>query len=161
MPMRRHFTATGLLVHEHRVALHWHPKLQAWLPPGGHIKDDEDPVQAVLREIQEETGLDAEVVSAQPLFKLDYPAQVPPPIVILVEDIHDSNEGYHQHIDMIYACRPVGPPGPLNDGWTWASEDQLAGIAPLKHGGVFSASPPEDVRVLARHAFRIVEKSTA
>ena len=62
MAVTRHFTATGFVVHRGRVALHWHPKVKAWLPPGGHIDANEDPVQAVLREIEEETGLEAVVV---------------------------------------------------------------------------------------------------
>jgi len=33
-----------------------------WLPAGGHNRADEDPVQAVLREVLEVTGLAVEVV---------------------------------------------------------------------------------------------------
>ena len=33
----------------------------AWLPPGGHIEVNEDPIEAVLREVLEETGLEVEV----------------------------------------------------------------------------------------------------
>ena len=44
----RHFTATGFVVHRERLLLHWHPKVRAWLPPGGHVDDNEDPVQAVM-----------------------------------------------------------------------------------------------------------------
>ena len=47
----RHLTVTGFVVHEGLVALHWHQKLAMWLPAGGHIEANEDPVQAVLREI--------------------------------------------------------------------------------------------------------------
>ena len=60
MSVVRHFTATAYVVHDGHVALHWHPKVKAWLPPGGHIEENEDPVQAVLRESaarEEETGL--------------------------------------------------------------------------------------------------------
>ena len=42
----RHFTATGFVVHEGATLLHWHPKVKMWLPPGGHIEPNEDPVQA-------------------------------------------------------------------------------------------------------------------
>ena len=58
----RHFTATAFVVCGDSVALHWHQKVKAWLPPGGHIEPNEDPVQAVLRETMEETGIEAEVV---------------------------------------------------------------------------------------------------
>ena len=40
MPLVRHLTATGFVVHDDQVALHWHPKVQAWLPPGGHIDEN-------------------------------------------------------------------------------------------------------------------------
>ena len=156
MSLVRHFTATGFVVHDDHVALHWHPKVQAWLPPGGHINENEDPVQAVLREIEEESGLKAEVVSTQPGIDLDYPAQVTPPFTIMVEDIHDPVDGYHQHIDMIYMCRLTRPPRPLRDGWRWVSREELAQGVALDRGDGVAAPPPEDVRVLAAHGFRAV-----
>ena len=61
MSLVRHFTATGFVAHDGAVLLHWHQKVREWLPPGGHIEDNEDPVQAVLREISEEAGVSAEV----------------------------------------------------------------------------------------------------
>jgi 8-oxo-dGTP pyrophosphatase MutT (NUDIX family) len=143
-------------VHGYHVLLHWHPKVRAWLPPGGHIDDNEDPVQAVLREIQEESGIQAEIVSAAPCFEFDYPIQVLPPFTIMVEDIHDPEEGYHQHIDMIYFCRPTGPPGPLNHGWMWVRRNDLANGKPLRGESGPSAPPPDDVRLLALHAFDAV-----
>jgi 8-oxo-dGTP pyrophosphatase MutT (NUDIX family) len=59
--MERHFTVSGFLVEGDRTMLHWHKKLQLWLPPGGHIDPDEDPIQAVEREVREETGIEAVV----------------------------------------------------------------------------------------------------
>ena len=53
--LKRHFTASGYVVFESKILLHWHKKVKAYLPPGGHIEENEDPVQAVLREIKEET----------------------------------------------------------------------------------------------------------
>jgi len=46
--MMRHFTATAFVVDGPRTLLHWHKRLQQWMPPGGHIEADEDPAQAVL-----------------------------------------------------------------------------------------------------------------
>lgn len=151
----RHFTATGFVVHHGCVALHWHREVQAWLPPGGHIAENEDPVQAVVREIEEETGIAARVVQAEPPFELDYPEQVQPPLTIMVEDIHDPVDGYHQHVDMIYVCRPAGPLVPLNDGWRWVSRDELASGASLEREDGHAEPPPEDVRVLGLHALKI------
>ncbi|MEC9365812.1 MAG: NUDIX domain-containing protein, partial [Chloroflexota bacterium] len=57
------------------IFLHRHPKIKLWLPPGGHVEADEDPVEAVLREIKEETGLLAAVSETpnQKNFHFDYP----------------------------------------------------------------------------------------
>ena len=155
-PVVRHFTATAFVVHEGSVALHWHSKIGAWLPPGGHIEENEDPVQAVLREVQEETGIIVETVPIADLLNVGCQEQVEPPVTILIEDIHDPIEGYHQHIDMIYFCRPKGPPGPLNPGWLWVSRDQITDRTPLQRIGGPAEVPPQDVRSLALHAFEVV-----
>ena len=159
MSVVRHFTATGFVVHQDRVLLHRHPKVREWLPPGGHIDENEDPVQAVLREIEEETGVRAEIVPTGPSLHLEYPTQVQAPFTIMVEDIHDPVDGYHQHIDMIYFCRLAGPPGPLNDGWIWVHTEKLAEASPLAGEGAASVPPPEDVRVLALRAFEVVGRA--
>ncbi|WP_424535552.1 NUDIX domain-containing protein [Sphaerisporangium viridialbum] len=44
-----------------QVALVWH-RLQAWLPAGGHVEIYENPAEAALREIIEETGLVASLI---------------------------------------------------------------------------------------------------
>ena len=148
----RHFTATGFVVCGDSVALHWHPKVKAWLPPGGHVEPNEDPVQAVIREALEETGLEVEVVPTSPGLDLPYPEQVQPPYTIMVEDIHDPVEGFHKHIDMIYFCRPVSPSPKLAEGWQWVSRVALAELLPLTDGALPAEPPPEDVRLLGIHA---------
>ena len=155
----RHFTATGFVVENNEVLLHWHPKVKAWLPPGGHIEPNEDPVQAVLREIREEAGIETEVVETGPRLHLDYPTQVRSPYAIMIEDIHDPVDGFHQHIDMIYFCRPLGPLGPLKDGWVWVSQADLTRSAELQWGELPPASPPEDVRLLALRGIETVSRS--
>ena len=148
-PLVRHFTATGFVVHRGCVALHWHAKVKAWLPPGGHIEPNEDPVQAVKREIMEETGLEVEVLSAGPTLRISYPQEVTPPYTIMIEDIHDPVQGFHKHIDMIYFCRPAGHTR-LPEGWLWVSRQTLANGLPLD--GSPHQPPPEDVRALGIRA---------
>jgi 8-oxo-dGTP pyrophosphatase MutT (NUDIX family) len=150
--VKRHFTATGFVVDGSRTLLHWHKRLGQWMPPGGHIEDDEDPVQAVLREIQEETGLAAEVIPTRSAASFGYPEQVPPPYTILIEDIPGPGEP-HKHIDMIYFCRIVdGSARQLANDPTlrWVEEKELRAAAVLEVArcGV-SAVVPEDVRELA------------
>jgi len=152
--MQRHFTVTGFLSHDGRTALHWH-RLNVWLPPGGHIEPDEDPIEAVLREVLEETGIEAEILNAQPRFPHRDPQQLPPPANIGVYDLPDGDGGLreaHQHIDLIYFTRPA--PGQTvtlpDDGheWRWVSEAELRDAVALTHAGSDSALVPrEDVRL--------------
>lgn len=158
MPVARHFTATGFVVHNGHVLLHWHPKIGAWLPPGGHIEENEDPVQAVRREVLEETGVEVEVVPTHPRLGLGYPTEVAPPYTIMVEDIDDPVDGFHKHIDMIYFCRPVGRPARLEQGWIWVNREDLNRGTPLKRKGAPSVAPPDDVRVLALRALQFSTK---
>ena len=65
-----HFTASALVVDEAgtRTCLVLHRKLGLWLQPGGHIEAaDRSIAGAALREVLEETGLDAQLASAAPV----------------------------------------------------------------------------------------------
>jgi len=160
--MRRHFTATGFVVDGSRTLLHWHKRLQQWMPPGGHIEPDEDPVQAVLREIEEETGLATEVIPLREGALFEYPEQLPPPYTILVEDIPGPGEP-HKHIDMIYFCRVVdGGPDRLTDDPTlrWVDEKDLRQSAPMDVAGCgVSVAVPDDVRELALVAIETARRA--
>ena len=123
----RHFTATAYVVWDRGVLIHWHKKINLWLPPGGHVEPNEDPVEAVLREIFEETGLVSKI-SKNPdatTLHFDYPAIIEPPRHILIEDIDDPEDGHHQHIDMIYYCYPVDGIMDLLQGWSLFSYEVL------------------------------------
>ena len=75
------------------------------------------------------------------------PVQIPPPITILIEDIDDPVDGFHQHIDFIYVCRPTAPVTGLPNGWRWVTEEELASGAPLSRPGVGPEPLSDDVRV--------------
>jgi 8-oxo-dGTP pyrophosphatase MutT (NUDIX family) len=161
-PLERHFTATGFLVQDDATLLHWHKKLQCWLPPGGHIEPNEDPVQAVLREVAEETGVEAEVVATGGVESgLAYPKEVLPPLTIMVEDIDDPVHGFHQHIDFIYVCRPKARVEAAPDGWRWVTREELDGGVWLARNGDEGAPPPDDVRLLAAKAFEATHVHSA
>ncbi len=160
--VRRHFTATGFVVQADRTLLHWHKRLGQWMPPGGHIERDEDPVEAVLREIREETGLVAEVIVPRPPLPFRYPRQLPPPYTILIEDVPGPG-GPHKHIDLIYFCRPVdgADHGHVDDPTLrWVSEAELRGNGPLRvPGRELSVRLPEDVRQLALLAIEAARRT--
>lgn len=158
LPSIRHLTATGFLVWEDRVLLHWHRKNQLWLPFGGHIEENEDPVQTVLREIEEESGIAAELIVHTAVFPFDEPRQLPPPVTILLERASDG-EVWHEHIDLIYFCRPrAGITGLALDReptLRWLGKEELEANAPIApRPGEPATEVPVDVRVLALEAIR-------
>ena len=144
----RHFTATGFVVNGDATLLHWHHRVQAWLAPGGHVEPDEDPVQAVLREVKEETGFDVELIPIQTSPKVSNLDQVAAPRTILIEDVYDQKVGKHQHIDMIYFCRIPGPRPPAPDGWRWFTSGDLRNTRAIENPDGGRHPPPEDVITL-------------
>jgi 8-oxo-dGTP pyrophosphatase MutT (NUDIX family) len=152
--MERHFTVTGFVSHRGRTALHWH-RLGAWLPPGGHIERDEDPLQAVLREVREETGLDVDVIPTPPPFAYTDPRQLPAPAAMAVYDLGEGDRSlpqHHQHIDLIYFTRPSQDGAgalPEEEDWLWASEDELRRDLLVHPVTGRSAAVADDVRELA------------
>jgi 8-oxo-dGTP pyrophosphatase MutT (NUDIX family) len=150
--VKRHFTATAFVVRDGATLLHWHKRLGQWMPPGGHIEPDEDPVQAALREVREETGFVCEVICTSPEHPFAYPEQIAAPYTILVEQIPGPDEA-HEHIDLIYFVRPLSGAvhGEVDDPtMRWVMEAELRENLPMDVAGCgVSAQVPEDVRVLA------------
>ena len=97
------FTASVYVVRENKVLLHKHKKLGAWLPPGGHIELDEDPNEAALREVKEETGLDIELIGnpTAGLPAMELRKDILPPKFIN-RHFFDKAKGDHEHVDLIY-----------------------------------------------------------
>ena len=58
--------ASGYFVKDKKVLLVHHNKFDKWVPPGGHIEENETPDQTVIREWKEEVGLDIKVLPAHP-----------------------------------------------------------------------------------------------
>ena len=95
------FTVAIFVVHDGKVLLIHHRKLDKWLPLGGHIELDEDPEQAALREAKEESGLDVELLGERP------PTTGPGTRALIAPrflDIHRITDT-HEHIGMIYWAR--------------------------------------------------------
>ena len=166
----RHYTVTGFVSVDGRTALHWHPRLAAWLPPGGHIEPDEDPVQAVHREVIEETGLAVEIVEP-PRFAYAHPPQLPVPAAMAIYDIprDGSLPGPHQHIDLIYFTRPLdvargtdAAPALPDDGdrWAWVDEATLRQRPAVFEVAGQRAEIAEDVRELALAAIAAVRDTS-
>jgi 8-oxo-dGTP pyrophosphatase MutT (NUDIX family) len=96
------FTVAIFIVHEGRVLVVHHRKLNKWLPLGGHIELDEDPEQAALREAREESGFEVELLGERPPTTEDGTRALICPRFLDIHRIHDT----HEHIGMIYWARP-------------------------------------------------------
>ena len=156
--MKRHFTVSVFVSDDGHTLLHWHAKNRMWLPPGGHIEPDEDPIEAALREAEEEAGFPGLLLPTAHPFPYADPQQLPAPVTMMVEDIPAApSEPAHQHLDLIYFARPrdAGLPDPPHHGWRWVALRFLAQNRRLAPPG---ADPPvevaEDVRILGLAAIR-------
>ncbi len=95
------FVVTVFIVYEDKVLLILHKKLNKWLPIGGHIELDEDPEQALLREVKEECGLEIEVLSRKPELMSAGTRFLYTPNYL---DVHDISNG-HRHVSLTYFAR--------------------------------------------------------
>jgi len=145
MEITRHFTATTFIVYKEKTLLHFHRNLKMWLPPGGHIDRDELPHKAAVREVKEETGLDVELVHAEPSIHSENAKEIPLPQHMLLENINP----FHQHIDMIFFAKAnsfYARPDPGESlELRWFSKTDL-------HG----AEVKDDIRILGIEAIETV-----
>lgn len=103
---QKHYTATVFVVSESRprkILLVHHKKFDKWMPPGGHIEKMENPIEAAVREVKEESGVDIKPF-LQKIDKIDDRAKILPlPTFILEETIdHHGEQPEHYHIDFVY-----------------------------------------------------------
>jgi len=113
--VHKHFTATAFIVDSNgRTLLLWHRRLQRWMPPGGHVREDETPEETARRECREETGLDVVIEGEvqEDLFRgnPEEGHMLAKPYALLLENIPASaerNEPAHQHMDFVYVARPL------------------------------------------------------
>ena len=135
----RDFTATTFIVKKGRTLLLWHKKVGAWLPPGGHIDENELPEEAARREVMEETGLDVELLVAP--YPLDNVTVLHTPVCILLEEISEG----HQHIDLIYFARVKAGEARLNPR-------EASQMRWYSHGDLEHREIADDIRQLGQQA---------
>lgn len=103
--MEKHFTASALIFHNDKVCLLLHKKLGVWLNPGGHVEGDENPDEALRREVKEETGLNIVILGDKDeLLGNDQAEVLHVPYCVLCERIAEG----HYHNDLIYLCESNG-----------------------------------------------------
>ncbi len=120
--LTRDFTVAVFVVHDRQVLLHRHRRLKRWLPPGGHIEPGELPDDAAVREVWEETGVQATLSgpSSIDVALPGQPRQLTRPAGVQLADIAPN----HQHIDLIYFA--TGVPAEPRDDVGWFGPEALA-----------------------------------
>jgi 8-oxo-dGTP pyrophosphatase MutT (NUDIX family) len=127
------------------TALVWHPRLECWLPAGGHVETDETAAQCGIREALEETGLEVTLVPgpAAPV-PAGFPHRLVPAPWLVAEEraAPDRHTGEpHVHEDHVYvattaSARPVREP---EHQVRWFTPDGIASAPGIS----------EDSRILA------------
>tara|TARA_B110000438_G_scaffold293555_1_gene333610 strand:- start:2152 stop:2625 length:474 start_codon:yes stop_codon:yes gene_type:complete len=156
--MKKHFTSTIFVIYKSKIALHWHNKVEEWLPAGGHIDDNETPIEAGLREVKEEMGIEVKILS-KPRYSFDHVTNIPVPEAILIESVFDKKIGTHEHIDFIYFAIPTLEKTSLSDDWIWVTTKELLSEKKLTNKNGLLKSPPDDVIKLGVDAIKMVNNS--
>jgi 8-oxo-dGTP pyrophosphatase MutT (NUDIX family) len=104
----KHFTASVWIISKgqpKKALLLHHRKHDKWLQPGGHIEKFENPVEAAIREVKEETGVDVSFL-ADKIEKLNVEASFLPIPRYLMEQVIPAHgdEPAHFHLDMQYVA---------------------------------------------------------
>lgn len=125
--MQRQFVSTCFITEEKKFLLLFHPKLKKWLPPGGHLEENETPPEAAIREVREETGLEIEFLYQENLWTKEWNSQsIARPFCCLLESIPPfGDHEAHEHIDLVYVARPVA--GSLTEG-KWLSLEEVEAL---------------------------------
>ena len=104
----------------------YHPRLP-WGLPGGWVDEDEDPAESVLRELEEELQLEAEVVC-----------------------VVQARRTAREHIDLAFLCEAKSPVGALSHellGYKWLNAESLPELKPFHRRAigvaVKMAAPPK------------------
>ncbi len=92
------FVVSVFIIHKNKVLLIYHKKYKEWLPIGGHIELDEDPEEALYREIKEESGLRVRILAHTPPIKHRGVKPIPTPSFV---DAHRIDKT-HRHVAFIY-----------------------------------------------------------
>jgi len=143
------FVVEAFIVFNKRVLLIRHKKLDMWLPVGGHVELDEDPEEALYREIKEECGLEIEIVGDKPNFSSAGTKFLYAPTFLDVHKFSDT----HKHIGLTYYAVAKTDKFIFNleehKDIRWFSEEELdnpdLGLSPA-------------IKFYAKESFKIVKK---
>lgn len=101
-------TSSAWLLHEEKVLLVHHKKLDMWLAPGGHVEEQELPHQAAEREFWEETGIRVRAIQNADFIESQTTEFLPSPFVSNLHWVCKENYWLRQG---------MGKPESVPEGW--------------------------------------------
>jgi len=96
------YTVEVFIVYKNKVLLRMHDKHKIWLSVGGHIELDENPIEAAMREVKEEVGLDIKILDSKKLPEKEFDYE--PLLVPRYLGSHTVNNT-HKHIVFVYFAK--------------------------------------------------------
>ncbi|GAA1883644.1 NUDIX domain-containing protein [Asanoa iriomotensis] len=113
-----------------RIGLIRHPRLHRWMLPGGHVEPHENPAEAALREVSEETGVVAHLINTHAAGLTDSAPGIPMPVWIVEQHVPSESRHPHPHvhIDHLYVAVAAAaePAGQAELQVRWSTPKELA-----------------------------------
>lgn len=135
------FVVETFVVHKGKVLLRKHDKYNIWLSVGGHIELDEDPIEAAIREVKEEVGLDVEIVTPTGGY-LPKPTEDYKEIQLPVSISRHRISPTHEHICFVYFAvseTDTVIPEKETDEWKWCTLEEIDILSPINDNTKFYA----------------------
>ncbi len=140
---------TGFIFNqENQMLLIHHKKLDLWLPPGGHIDPNETPDEAILREIDEETGLKVILLNQSQII----PTGNTKMHLALPFNVNVHSVGDHDHCTFNYICKSVSSE-------IIPKKDEILGYKWVSRAELFDDSIPKDIRQVSLIAFQLANNN--
>jgi 8-oxo-dGTP pyrophosphatase MutT (NUDIX family) len=123
-----HFVINFIVISNSKVLLE-RQENSNWKLPGGHIEENETPIEALKREAKEELGIEVEIFSEELLFDAGEKAHsLPAPFEIFCHQVDKDSalDIPHRNIGLVYIVTTKEEPKPEeNQELGWFSKEDL------------------------------------